>query len=92
MKLFEDHCGTAVQKVDFAHGSPMCKVRFGDESFHGAPVRIYRLGGGGVFANFLAGIDELGLVQKVRDALAGYIGRLTPVCRQWRKQLPPLSP
>ncbi len=86
MKLFEDHCGTTVQKVDFGHGGAMYKERFGDESFHEASVRIYRLAPRAVIANILTGsnakisvgmktlLSKLGILQKIKTL---WRGRLT---------------
>jgi hypothetical protein len=86
MKLFEDHCGTKVQKVDFGHGGAMYKERFGDESFQEASVRVYRLNLRGTLANFLTGanarisagirtlLSKLGLLQKMKTL---WRGRLT---------------
>jgi CelD/BcsL family acetyltransferase involved in cellulose biosynthesis len=83
MKLFEDHCGTVVQKVDFGLGAALYKERFGDESFLEASICIYRLTPRGVFANFLTGantkistfiitlLSKLGLLQKVKTFWRG---------------------
>ena len=85
MKLFEDHCGTAVQKVDFGHGGAMYKERLGDESFHEASVRIYRLALRGVLANFLAGSDAK-ISTGVKNLLSR-LGLLQKMKTLWRRKL-----
>ena len=83
MKLFEEQCGTAVQKVDFGHGGALYKERFGDESFEEASIRIYRSSVRGLLPNFLTGsntklagaiarlLSRLGLLQRVKTLWRG---------------------
>jgi len=78
MRLFADHCGTTIDKVDFGLGGAAYKERFGDESFYEATVRIYKASPRAVLANILAGTNErassgirtllskLGLLQRIK--------------------------
>lgn len=85
MRLFADHCGTAIQKVDFGHGGAPYKERFGDESFDEASVRIYRGNPRSLLANVLTGANEK-LTAGIK-ALLSRLGVLQRIKTFWRAKL-----
>ncbi len=85
MKLFADHCGTAMETVDFGLGGASYKERFGDESFPEATVRVYRSSLRSFTANFLIGCNTR--ISSVMKTLLSKLGLLQKVKTLWRSRL-----
>jgi hypothetical protein len=85
MKLFADHCGTSIRKVDFGLGGAGYKERFGDESFQEASTRIYRASLKPLFVNVLTGLH--GRISAGAKAVLTKLGLLQRLKRHWRTQL-----
>jgi len=85
LKLFADHCGTGIEKVDFGLGGALYKERFGDESFTEASVRIYRACPRSLFINAFSGGNER--VSAGMRALLQKLGVLQKVKTLWRARL-----
>ena len=85
MKLFADHCGTAIETVDFGLGGASYKERFGDESFPEATVRVYRSSVRSLVANFLIGCNAR--ISTVIKTLLSKLGLLQKVKTLWRSRL-----
>ena len=85
MKLFEDLCGTSVEKVDFGHGGATYKERFGDGKFYEASIRIYRLAPRALVLNFLTAVNarlSVGI-----GILLSRTGMMQKVKTLWRRRL-----
>jgi hypothetical protein len=85
MRLFADHCGTAVRKVDFGHGGAPYKERFGDESYFEASVRIYRVSLRALLVNSLIGVNEK-IATGIKTVLLK-LGVLQRIKKFWRGRL-----
>lgn len=85
MKLFADHCGTSIQRVDFGFGGAGYKERFGDESFKEASVRIYSARMKPLLVNVLAGFN--GRASAGTKAVLAKLGLLQRIKKHWRRRL-----
>lgn len=85
LRLFEDHCGATVRKVDFGHGDAVYKERFGDKCFLEASVHIYRASLRGVLLNLIR--SGLTRTSRAISRIMARLGLLQRVKSMWRRSL-----